>query len=73
MPQDWSKAALVPVYKGKADKTKCNNRGISLLSIPGKVYGKILIRRVQEITNDKVSEEQGGFRTGKERMCRSDI
>ncbi len=66
VPQDWSKAAIVPVYEGKGDKIECNNyRGISLLSIPDKVYGKILIRRVQVITNDKVSEEQGRFRTGK--------
>ncbi len=65
VPQDWSKAVIVPIYKGKVDKTECiNYRGISLLSIPGKVYGKIIIRRMQEITNDKVSEEQGGFRTG---------
>ncbi len=45
VPQDWAKAAIVPVYKGKGDKTECNNyRGINLLNIPGKVYGKILIR-----------------------------
>ncbi len=57
VPQDWSKAAIVPMYKGKGDKSECGNyRGISLLSIPGKVYGKILIRRVQEITNYKFSE-----------------
>ena len=66
VPQDWTKATIVPVYKGKGDKSECGSyRGISLLSIPGKVYGKILIGRVQEITNGKVSEEQGGFRTGK--------
>jgi len=66
VPQDWTKATIVPVYKGKGDKSECGSyRGISLLSIPSKVYGKILIRRVQEITNGKVSEEQGGFRTGK--------
>ncbi len=66
MTQDWSKAAIVPVYKGKGDKSECgNSRGTSLLSIPGKVYDKTIIRRVQEITNDKVSEEQGEFRTGK--------
>jgi len=56
--QDWTKATIVPVYKGKGDKDECGNyRGISLLSIPGKVHGKILIGRVQEITNGKVNLE----------------
>lgn len=40
-------------------------RKISLLSTSGIVYGKILIERIQEITRDKVSEEQGRFRLGK--------
>jgi len=62
------------VYKGKGDKSECGNyRGIRLLSIPGKVYGKILIGRVQEIINGKVSEEQGGFILNWERLCRSDL
>ncbi len=29
------------------------------------MHGKILIRRVKGFANDKNSEEQGGFRTGK--------
>ncbi len=54
------------VYKGKGDKSECcYYRGISLVSIPGNVFGEILIKRVQEIRKDKVSEEQGRFRTGK--------
>ena len=41
---DWVRAILVPLYKGKGDRNDCKNyRGISLLSIPGKVYGRILI------------------------------
>ena len=37
----------VPLYKGKGDSLKCrNDRGISLLPVPGKVYGRILIDRV---------------------------
>ena len=40
-------------------------RGISLLSVPGKVYGRVLTERLMEVTEGKVSEEQGGFRKGK--------
>ena len=66
VPDDWVRAILVPVYKGKGAKDECGNyRGISLLSIPGKVYGRIIIERVREITEEKISKEQGGFMKGK--------
>ncbi len=35
------------------------------MSIPGKVYGKVIIERVQRFTEEKISEEQGGFRKGR--------
>ncbi len=65
MPQDYTKATKVPVYKGEKMSECGNYRRISLLNIPGKVYNKILIRGVKAIANDKVSKEQYGFRTGK--------
>ena len=66
VPDDWVKAILVPIYKGKGSRDECGNyRGISLLSIPGKVYGRIVIERVMEITDGRISEEQGGFRSGR--------
>ncbi len=43
MPEDWRKAIIVPIYKGKGKREECNSyRGISLLSVPGKIYGRIL-------------------------------
>ncbi len=66
VPQDCRKTTIVPVYKGKGVKNKCSSyKGISLLSIPNKVYGKIFIGRAQGITYDKVGEEKGRFKTGK--------
>ena len=51
VPDDWIKAIIIPIYKGKGDRKECGSyRGISLLSIPGKVYGRVLIVRVMEIT-----------------------
>ena len=57
---------IVPLYKGKGDALDCkNNRGISLLSVPGKVYGRILIERVIESSESQIGEEQSCFRKGR--------
>ena len=48
VPGDWTEAVIIPIYKGKGDKNECGSyRGISLLSIPGKVYGKVVIEWVK--------------------------
>ena len=61
VPMDWHKALIVPINK-KGSRTKCENyRGISLLSIPDKVYASILETRMRTITEGKVLEEQGTF------------
>ncbi len=41
VPDDWKKAIIVPLYKGKGSRSECSSyRVISLLSVPGKVYGR---------------------------------
>ncbi len=66
MPVDWTSACVVPLYKGKGDKYECTSfRGISLLSVVGKVYGKVLIKRVREGTEGMIRDKQGGFRRGR--------
>src|SRR5215469_2667489 len=66
VPRDWWEAVILPVYKGKGDKRECNNhRGISVLSVVGKMYGRILIERVRALTDNLIGEEQGGFRKGR--------
>ena len=67
VPEDWRKALVIPVHK-KGSKIQCTNyRGISLLSIPGKVYARILDNMVRGITEAMVVEEQGAFRN--KRSC----
>ena len=45
--EDWKSAAIVPQYKSKGERTECKNyRGISLLSVVGKIYMGILVDRV---------------------------
>ena len=47
VPMDWRGACTVPLYKGQGDNyVFSNSRGISLLSVVGKLYGRVLIKRV---------------------------
>ena len=57
---------MVPLYKGKGDVHECSNfRGISLLSVVGKVHGRVLINRIRDKTEHVIVEVQGGFRRGR--------
>ena len=57
VPKDWRKALVIPVHK-KGSRMQCTNyHGISLLSIPGKVYARIPDNRVRCITETQVLEE----------------
>ena len=56
----------MPLYKGKGDKCECNNsRGISLWSVVGKQYGRVLVKRVRARTVCAIGEEQCGFIQGR--------
>ena len=64
-PQDWQIAIIVPIHK-KSSRRKCGNyRGISLLSIPGKLFARTLSVRVRQLTYNRLLEEQAGFRAGR--------
>ena len=66
VPDDWKVGCIVPVYKGKGDRRDWTNyKVISILSIPGKIYGRVLINRMIECTKEQVAEERGGFRSGR--------
>ena len=63
---DWVIACMVPLYKGRGDVHECNNfRGMSLLSVVGKVYGRVLINKIRDKTEVLITEVQGGFRRGR--------
>ncbi|KAK3571245.1 hypothetical protein QTP86_005959 [Hemibagrus guttatus] len=65
VPLDWATGVVVPLFK-KGDRRVCSNyRGITLLSLPGKVYSRVLERRVQPLVEPRIQEEQCGFRPGR--------
>ena len=44
-PRDWQTGVIIPIFK-KGDRKQCTNyRGISLLSLPRKVYAKCFERK----------------------------
>ncbi len=48
------KAIIIPVHK-KGDRKECGNtRGISLLSVPGKVLTRVILNRIGKIIDDKL-------------------
>lgn len=65
-PPEWKSALIVALYKGKGAKDIAGNyRGISLLSIAGKVYAIILMHRVYQQVEPQLHEAQSGFRRGR--------
>ena len=45
---DWKRGLVVPLWKGKGNRQDCNNyRGVTLLSVPGKVFVRIILDRVR--------------------------
>ena len=66
VPEDWRSALIVILYKGKEERAECKNyRGISLLSVAGKISAGFLVDRVRRLTGGLIDDEQGGFRSGR--------
>lgn len=62
IPSDLQDALTVTIFK-KGDKANCENyRGISLLSIAGKIFARILACRLFPIAEEVLPKSQCGFR-----------
>ena len=59
IPQDMRDANIVTLYKNKVDRSDCNNyRGISLLSIVGKVFARVALNPLQKLASRVYPESQ---------------
>lgn len=59
-------AKMVTLYNNKGDRSDCKNyRGISLLSIVGKVYARVLLVRLHLLAERACPESQCAFRAGR--------
>ncbi|XP_073695611.1 uncharacterized protein [Garra rufa] len=71
IPNDWKEGYLIKLPK-KGDLSNCNNyRGITLLSVPGKVFNRILLERIKDAVDQQLRDEQAGFRQN--RSCTDQI
>lgn len=67
VPQDYKDASIRHLFKNKGKKVVCDNwRGISLLSIAGKILARIILNRIiTYLVDDIYPESQCGFRAGR--------
>ena len=65
VPEDWKKGVIIKLPK-KGDIAICsNNRGITLLSIAGKVFCTFVLLRFRDAVDEQLRENQAGFRKGR--------
>ena len=66
VPREWQKALIVPLFKNKGSRLDCGNyRGISLISVPTKVFMRVLLNRIKPKIEERLREEQAGLRGGR--------
>jgi len=67
LPKELRDAVIITLYKNKGEKSDCSNyRGITLLSIAGKILARILLNRlVPSIADEHIPESQCGFRANR--------
>jgi hypothetical protein len=62
---DWKLSVIIPIFK-KGDNWEClSHRGISVLSVLGKVYSRILETLLKEQVEHQLEEAQCGFLQGR--------
>ncbi|VDP26420.1 unnamed protein product [Schistosoma curassoni] len=58
---DWKEGHLIKIPK-KGDLSKCEKyRGITLLSVPGKVFNRVLLNRMEDAVDAQLRDQQAGF------------
>ena len=65
IPQEWKDAVIVALHKKGSTSDCANYRGISLLSIAGKVFARILAWRIEPLYAICGRQEQAGFCAGR--------
>ena len=65
IPTKWKRGLIIKLPK-KGNLKECkNSRGITLLSVVGKILGRIIIDRIRNGIDRRLRKEQAGYRTGR--------
>ena len=65
VPEEWRDGLIVKLPK-RGDLSQCTNwRGITLISVPAKVFSRVLAHRISAGVDSTLREEQAGFRKGR--------
>eukprot|EP00662_Eupelagonemidae_sp_cell21_P017359 gene17359-biopygen53959 len=65
VPKEWRDAVVITLPK-TGDLRLCDNwRGISLISVPGKILAQLIVQRLTPVTESVLSETTNGFRPGR--------
>ncbi|CAH2104692.1 unnamed protein product [Euphydryas editha] len=63
VPYTFKASRIKALYKNRGDRSCCDSyRGISLLSVPGKVFARVLLNRLMKLSEQLLPETQFGFR-----------
>ena len=65
IPEDWSKGIIVKVPKKDNTKNCDNWCGITLLSVPSKMFCRVLLDPMETAIDTRIRQEQAGFRKGR--------
>ena len=69
--QEWRKGYIIKLPK-KGDLSECKNwRRIQLLSLPRKIFTRIILERIRTAVDEKLRDEPAGFRAGRSRYVSS--
>jgi hypothetical protein len=63
--EEWKEACIVPLYKGKGEKYERSNYRGESLCVVGKLYGRVLLNKISDVTESVIGEEQCSFRRGR--------
>ena len=66
VPEEWHQNIIIPLYKGKWSRSDYSNyRGITLLSVPGKVFAKVILSRIRPTLLAHRRSQQSSFTPGR--------
>ena len=66
VPHKARAAIIVSLYRNRGDKGECSNyRRMSILSMAGKIFARVLLKRLQRLADRIPPETQSEYRAGR--------